>query len=73
VIDFEKHRRADGSINLLSAFEDMPARDWMELDQLNRVHDYLSGIEALREIVSRQAAAIALETAVTIAVVEDKS
>ena len=72
MIDFEEHRRPDKSIDLVSAFRDMPAYKWVDRNQLNRVEDYLCNIENLREIVSRQAAAIALETAVTLAVIESK-
>lgn len=73
MIDWERHRRGGSSINLHAAFRDHPASTWMNQSQINRVDDYFLGIHTLCEITSRQAAAIALETAVTLAVIEDKS
>lgn len=62
-MDFEKLRNSNGTINLWDAWRSQPCADDAEEDQMNAASDFLCGIENLYPIVSRQAAAIAIQTA----------
>ena len=65
-IQWESYRCGD-ELDLVDAFRNDPRTEWMELDQLNAGVDYLELVMSFRPIVSRQAAAIALATAITFA------
>lgn len=61
-MEFEKYRRADGSIDLVSAYA-----AWRKIDNLQpAVIDFLQSVESIRPLFSRQAATIALATAHTL-------
>jgi len=58
-MDWERHRRPDGSIDLYSAWQSLPGK----AKTPNHVGRYLSLVEQLQPINSRQGAAIAIATA----------
>ena len=60
-MNWENFRREDGSIDLLKAWRSLDIQ--LEQDEINNVIGFLEGVEAGQPIVSRQAAAIALESA----------
>lgn len=64
VIDLEDFRRANGSIDLESATRSQAKLDDRSLTMAGQ--DFIVMVERLRPIVSRQAAAIAIATALTI-------
>jgi hypothetical protein len=66
VINWDAHRRTEGSIDLCSAFDAILARqpNWSGEDNVG--HSYLQAIEAMQAITSRQAAAQAITTAIWI-------
>ncbi len=66
-MNWNKYRNNDGSINMQDAFRDQPEAEWMELDQLNRATDFLADVQKRQAIGSRQAAAIAITTALYLA------
>lgn len=75
MIDWDAHRRADGSIDLWEAFVDMMQRSPYSrsrfdlLDESSqRAKSYLLLVESIQPIKSRQAAALAIATAVLAAI-----
>ncbi len=62
-MDFEEFRNTNGSINLWEAWRSQDCADYAEEDQLSQVHTFLKAIEECQPIMSRQAAAIAIQTA----------
>ena len=62
-MNWDKYRREDGSIDLIAAYEDRPNAQTYNAIVSNRAHSYLSSVEYLQRIQSRQAAAQALVTA----------
>lgn len=67
-MNWENFRRPDGTIDLLKAWKSLEIE--LEQDELNNVIGFLEGVEAKRPIVSRQAAAIAVESASFFACIE---
>ena len=70
-MNWEKYRRHDGSIDLISAYEDRPSPKTYNNFITGRAHAYLSSVEYLQRIQSRQAAAQALVTAEWLALAKE--
>lgn len=67
MIDFDKFRRNDSTIDLVYAFMEEPEREYMEHDQTVYAINFLEDVERRKKIVSRQLAALALTTAIALA------
>ncbi len=63
VINWEKYRRKDGSLNLKLAYDLDDKSTELSEEQDEVAYDFLSSVERCQPIVSRQAASIALNSA----------
>lgn len=62
--NFEKHRRDDGSIDLIAVYEEAAENE--RIQHWREAEYFLSNIEEIHRISSRQAAAVAIATAIQI-------
>jgi hypothetical protein len=67
-VNWEKYRKVDGSINLVLAFDEEVVRKASDEESWNvdAGYSYLEAVERMQRIVSRQAAAIAVQTAASL-------
>ncbi len=66
-MNWDKYRNSAGEIDLWQAFTDVEGFDELDQDDLLWAGAHLSGIECKQPIVSRQVAAVAVVTTMTLA------